>query len=120
MIPMPADTLDVAISCLNAHPNWYLFPIKRLEKYPPCFTDNLRLASNDPEQIKKWYKLYPGCNWGVSLKKSKLIAVDVDRKPGKVGGESLDALELERGSVVGTDATHLTSRNDFVQLTKQL
>ena len=102
MIPMPADTLDVALDCLNAHPNWYLFPIKRLEKYPPCFPDNLRLASNDPEQIKAWYKLYPGCNWGVSLKKSKLIAVDVDRKPGKVGGESLDALELKHGILPDT------------------
>ena len=102
MIPMPADTLDVALDCLKAHPTWFVFPIKRLEKYPPCFPDNLRLASNDPKQIREWYKLYPGCNWGVALKKSKLIAVDVDRKPGKVGGETLDALELERGILPDT------------------
>jgi len=102
MIPMPADTLNIALDCLVAHPTWYLFPIKRLEKTPPCFDDNLRLASNDPAIIQKWYKSFPGCNWGVSLKKSKLIAVDVDRKPDKSGGETLDALELERGSLPDT------------------
>ncbi len=30
------------------------------------------------------------------------------------------ALELEEGTVVGTDATNLTRRSDFTQLTKQL
>ena len=102
MIPMPTDTLDIALECLKQHPSWFLFPIKRLEKTPPCFNDNLRLASNDPEQIRKWYKLYPGCNWGVSLAKSKLVCVDVDQKPGKFGAQTLDALELERGILPDT------------------
>ena len=97
MIPMPADTLDIALDCLKAHPTWYLFPVKRLEKYPPCLNNNLNLASNDPAQIRAWYKAYPGCNWAVSLKKSRLICVDVDQKPGKFGAQTLDALELERG-----------------------
>lgn len=96
------DTLNVALECLKAHPNWFLFPIRPLYKSPPCFKDELRLASNDPAQIRRWRAQNFGCNWGVSLKKSKLICVDVDRKPGKVGGESLDALELERGTLPDT------------------
>ena len=77
MIPMPTDTLDIALECLKQHPSWFLFPIKRLEKTPPCFNDNLRLASNDPEQIRKWYKLYPGCNWGVLWKLARCKNVHV-------------------------------------------
>jgi hypothetical protein len=99
---MPNDTLGVALDCLKQHPNWYLFPIRPLYKSPPCFDNNLELASNDPAQIRRWRAQNFGCNWGVALKKSKLICVDVDRKPGKVGGESLDALELERGILPDT------------------
>lgn len=102
MVFMPTDTLSVALDCLDAHPTWFIFPIKRLEKYPPCFPDNLRLASCNPEQIRKWHAMFPGCNWGVAHKKSKLITVDVDRKPGKVGGATLDALELEHGPLPET------------------
>ena len=99
---MPNDTLGIALDCLRQHPNWYLFPIVPLQKSPPCFDNNLELASNDPQQIRRWRAQNFGCNWGVALKKSKLICVDVDRKPGKVGGESLDALELERGVLPDT------------------
>jgi hypothetical protein len=99
---MANDTLGVALECLKQHPNWYLFPIRALYKSPPLFDNNLELASNDPAQIRRWRAQNFGCNWGVALKKSKLICVDVDRKPGKVGGESLDALELERGIMPDT------------------
>lgn len=99
---MPNDTLGVALDCLKQHPNWYLFPIRPLYKSPPCFDNNLELASNDPVQIRRWRAQNFGCNWGVALKKSKLICLDVDRKPGKVGGESLDALELDRGVLPDT------------------
>ena len=106
---MPNDTLGIALDCLKQHPNWYLFPIVALEKAPPCFKNELELASNDPAQIRRWRAQNFGCNWGVSLKKSKLICVDVDRKPGKVGGESLDALELERGILPDTLTTQTPS-----------
>ena len=95
-------TLDIALDCLKAHPTWCLFPIKSLEKFPPCFADNLRLASNNPRKIREWYAQFPGCNWGVSLKKSGLICIDADRKPGKKGSESLDDLELDRGILPDT------------------
>jgi hypothetical protein len=102
IMPQAIDTLNVALECLKAHPNWYLFPIRPLYKAPPCFKDELKLASNDPTQIRRWRAQNFGCNWGVALKKSKLIPVDVDRKPGKVGAESLDALELEHGVLPDT------------------
>lgn len=102
MQPQPFETLDIALDCLKAHPTWFLFPISRLEKFPPCFENNLVLASNDPKQIRKWYLAYPGCNWGVSLKKSKLVVPDVDTKPGKDGQATLDKLELEHGPMPDT------------------
>jgi Bifunctional DNA primase/polymerase, N-terminal/Family of unknown function (DUF5906) len=97
--PMPGDTLPIALAFLEAHPNWYIFPIRRLEKFPPLFPDNLNLASNDPAQIKLWHKKYLGCNWGVSLKKSGIVMLDVDTKEGKNGQQTLDRLELENGEI---------------------
>lgn len=58
---------------------WYLFPIKRETKLP-AIKDNLKLASNDIEQLLKWAEKFPKCNWGLSLAKSGLVAVDVDAK----------------------------------------
>jgi hypothetical protein len=97
MVAMPYDTLDIALKFLKAHPNWFLFPIRRLEKTPPLFKNELELASNDPKQLRAWYMKWPGCNWGIALKKSKLIVVDVDTKPGKRGQQTFDTLELENG-----------------------
>lgn len=75
----------------------YLFPIKRLAKFPPLLKDNLEgNCSNDPEQIKRWAKQFPGCNWGLAHRKSKLLVVDVDTNPkkGKKGQITYDALDL--------------------------
>lgn len=84
-----------ALDFIAAHPNWYIFPIAPNKKYPPLFEDNLEKASNDPRLIAAWIKNYPGCNFGLSLAKSKVICVDVDRKPGKVGEQTFDALTAE-------------------------
>lgn len=95
-------TLDLALGFLKAHPTWYIFPITRLEKAPPHIDDNLALASNDPKQIKIWHTKWRGCNWGLSLRKSNVIVVDVDTKPGKVGQSTLDDLALEYGELPDT------------------
>src|ERR1700676_4840612 len=98
MQPMPGDTLSIALDILKAHPTWFLFPIRRLEKTPPLFKDELETNnSNDPNQIRKWHATFLGCNWGIALKKSKIIVVDVDTKLGKVGQETFDNLELTYG-----------------------
>lgn len=98
MTAMPGDTLSIALDILEAHPTWYLFPIKRLEKTPPLFKDELDTNnSNNPKIIKQWHDRFLGCNWGIALKRSKLIVVDVDTKPGKVGQGTFDDLELTYG-----------------------
>lgn len=96
------QSLDLALDFLKAHPTWYIFPIARLEKLPPLIEDNLVTASNDPKQIKLWHAKWRGCNWGLALKKSKVIAVDVDTKPGKVGQATLDDLTMEHGELPPT------------------
>lgn len=93
-------SLDFALEFLVAHPNWYIFPILRLEKDPPLVKDNLESnASNDPAQIREWHKRWRGCNWGLALKKSRVVVMDVDRKLGKVGQQTLDGLTMEYGDL---------------------
>jgi hypothetical protein len=94
---MPRDTLNTALDYLDFNPDCYLFPITPLAKYPPCFDDNLKRASNDPDQIKKWHARFPGCNWGQANAKSNRIVVDLDRKEGKSGQHTFNLLALEYG-----------------------
>src|ERR1700719_4506490 len=91
------NSLEFALDFLKEHPSWYFFPIKRLCKFPPLIKDDLAQASNNPLQIRKWHATNLGCNWGLSLKKSNCLVVDVDRKPGKIGEQTFDALDMEYG-----------------------
>ncbi len=95
-------SLDLALAFLQAHPTWYIFPIQRLEKFPPLITDNLSAASNDPKQIRKWHDKWRGCNWGLALRKSGVIVMDADLKPGKIGQQTLDNLVIEFGELPPT------------------
>jgi hypothetical protein len=89
------NTTALALDYLENHfGTRYLFPIRYGEKSPPLIPENLKNASNDPEQIEAWGKNWPTCNWGVALKKSNLFVVDVDTKPGKVGLDTYDAHAL--------------------------
>ena len=106
---MTASTLDIALRALKAHPHWYLFPLAPRAKAPPCFKNELELASNKPEQIKAWAAKWPGANWGLSLKKSRLVVIDVDTKPGKVGAVTLLDLELKHGPLPATYAVQTPS-----------
>lgn len=90
-------SLDLALDYLAFNPGRYLFPIKAGFKTPPLIDDNLARASNDPEQIKAWHTKWPGCNWGIALRMSRLIVVDVDQKPGKVGAFTYSQLDLLYG-----------------------
>lgn len=60
---------------------YYLFPLWPKEKKPHIkgWQD---AATLDPEKIKNWAKRFPQCGWGIYLKKSNLVAVDIDRKHG--------------------------------------
>ena len=56
---------------------FYLFPVSSKSKVP-LIKDMLNQASNDIEQLEKWRTEFPGCNFGLSLAKSGLWALDVD------------------------------------------
>ena len=56
---------------------WYLFPVCPREK-KPRIKDPLNAAANDIETLFAWFQKWPDSNWGLSLAKSGLVAVDVD------------------------------------------
>jgi hypothetical protein len=93
-----ASSLTLAQKFIGDHPTWYIFPIAPLAKEPPCITNNLEAASNDPAQIAAWSAQFPGCGWGLASKKSGVIVVDSDCKPGKNGQQTIDNLDLEYGA----------------------
>ncbi len=91
------STLELALAYIAKHPTRYIFPLAPMRKEPPLISDNLNNASNDPEQIKKWHRMCPGCGWGLSLPKSWIIVVDVDTKEGKVGADTFFDLNISFG-----------------------
>jgi len=95
------DSLALALAYLDRHMySRYLFPIAAGKKFPPCLKDNLDgNCSNDPKQIIAWAKQFPGCNWGVAHRKSRLMVVDVDtnKAKGKVGDETFAYLDMLYG-----------------------
>jgi hypothetical protein len=98
MVRQQSRSLALALAYLERH-LWtrYIFPIKAGAKFPPLVQDNLATnASNDPAQIIRWSKKWPGCNWGVAHRKSRLLVVDVDcnKAKGKLGQQTFDALAL--------------------------
>lgn len=91
------STLELALDYVDCHRGRHIFPIKAGAKSPPLIADNLNKASNDPTQIEAWHVKWPGCNWGVALKKSGVIVVDVDCKDGKRGLETYRELDRQYG-----------------------
>jgi hypothetical protein len=92
-------SLATARSYHAKHPDRFIFPLGAGRKGRPLITDNLNRASNDPEQIEKWAKRFPGCWWGLSNKKCGLVVLDADFGNGKKGKESLRAL-IAAGCVI--------------------
>jgi hypothetical protein len=92
--PKSFNSLALALAYVAKHPDRYIFPIKSSKKFPPLIRDMLNAASNDPDQIRKWVAKFGACNWGVALKKSRLLVVDVDTKEGKVGADTYDTLDM--------------------------
>lgn len=90
-------SLKLALDYVGKHPGRFLFPVAKGAKSPPLVKNNLVDASNDPEQIGNWAKKHPGANWGVAHRKSNLLVVDIDQKPGKEGEATFEELDLEYG-----------------------
>ncbi len=57
----------------------------------PLITDWKRNASADPDQIRKWFDQYPGCNFALLMGEG-IVVLDVDTKNGKHGLASLKQL----------------------------
>jgi len=93
-------TLDLGVDYTDQHfGKRFIFPVKPGAKFPPLIKDNLEQASNDPAQLAEWENRWPGCNWGVALRKSGLLPADVDTNPkkNKQGQATFDDLDLMYG-----------------------
>jgi hypothetical protein len=92
--------VSTALRLLELHPNWYFFRIDPGTKaggLPNAW--NTTANTNDPKVIEKWSI---NSNVGLALKKSGLIAFDVDVKAGKRGATTLGELELDHGAMPET------------------
>jgi Protein of unknown function (DUF3631)/Bifunctional DNA primase/polymerase, N-terminal len=58
---------------------------KRLDKRP-AISGWREAATNNPEQIKKWWSTFPEAVPGIELGRSNLFVVDLDRHPGAPDG----------------------------------
>lgn len=55
-------------------------------------------ASNDVEQVARWWKMCPEANIGIYLAPSGLCAIDIDPRNG--GIDTIDQIESEHGQIV--------------------
>lgn len=94
---MDKTPLDYALK--YAERGWYVFPLMPNTKIPFKNFAWKEQSSNDKNQVLKWSKQYPNCNWAIDLGKSHLSVLDVDNKKGHKGSESLALLELEYGKI---------------------
>src|SRR6266852_8507218 len=89
--------LEIALAHLRRHPTDYLFPLAQQSKFPPLLKKNLtENCSNDPAQLRAWDKQFPNCNWGIALRRSRLIVADVDVSKEKKGRATYDWLDIDR------------------------
>jgi hypothetical protein len=89
---------------MTTHPKARRFPL--MAKDQPCVSWNTQ-SSNDPKQWKQWQIDFPGCGFGYDLANSGLIVMDVDRKEGKNGEATFEALIAKHDQLPRT-RTHQT------------
>jgi hypothetical protein len=95
---MTMTPLDTALAHLRRFPADYLFPLAKLSKFPPLLKKNLsENCSNDPAQLRAWARQFPSCNFGIALRRSRLIVADIDVSKGKPGRQTFDVLDLLYG-----------------------
>lgn len=56
---------------------WHLFPCRSNKK--PYTSNGMKAATNDPDQIKQWWKAYPNALIGVYCERSGIFALDIDK-----------------------------------------
>ena len=88
-----------------------VLPVYREDK-KPIIKRWQQLATNDPEQISKWARKYPDCNWGIATgKKSKVFVVDVD---GEVGAKTIAEWTLQLGDAWRQTLTCITAHGSHL------
>lgn len=93
---------DVSLGLLKRYPGFHFVRLKPGRKVPESTSTNYYNdpakgspgSTNDPKVIAKWPA---NCNVGLVPKLSGVVVVDEDRKPGKVGAETIAALEAKHG-----------------------
>src|SRR5258706_14449318 len=91
--------LDIALAHLRRFPTDYLFPLSKLSKFPPLLKKNLSdNCSNDPAQLRAWDRRFPSCNWGIALRRSRLIVAVIDTGKGKPGRATCKCLETRHNA----------------------
>jgi hypothetical protein len=113
-----SNTARIALDYLEQHSpiggdepsTRYLFPLGAGRKGKPKIKDNLNLATNDPAQIEQWAEQYDGCWWGCACKKSGVVCVDIDMKPGQNGAAAVRAL-VAQGFTFPRTETQRSSSN---------
>ena len=87
--------LDIAVEHVRRFPTDFLFPLAKLSKFPPLLKRNLSdNCSNDPAQLRAWDKKFPSCNWGIALRRSRIMLADIDVSNGKPGRATFDLLDM--------------------------
>ena len=85
-----------------AKKGWHVFPVKPGGK-KPMYDGGFKQATTDCDQIRKWWKVAPLANIGISLDASGLCVVDIDMHGDVNGFDSLPALgDLSAGALVRT------------------
>src|SRR5215472_2744160 len=80
---------------------FFCFPVNG-ENKEPMMRDYLNRALNDPNEIRSWHgwatrRLGYEPLWGVAPNLTRLLPVDVDTKPPKVGQRTYDFFAIEYG-----------------------
>lgn len=79
---------------------WWVLPLTPGTKKPlsRLVPNGFHNATNDPTTVERWWNEWPEAGIGVALKRSGLVAIDIDPRNG--GIDTMDALEARHGPIV--------------------
>lgn len=104
---MNNDFLDNAL--MYAKLGLPVFPIKPKGKNP-LTQHGFKDASTDPDQIRAWWKQWPGANIGISTEHIAVLDIDVDPSKGIDGNRTLAGIRDAFGTIPVDTWTAVTGR----------
>lgn len=72
---------------------WRLHPGSRSSR-AACFAGAVDAATSDLDQLARWYRQFPGCNWRVVMEDSGIWALDVDAPGPDHAADGITALAI--------------------------